>query len=103
MSEFKVPVEDRSTVVGRVGRFHFPAARPLPARFRLVAILEDGQRAVIRMGQSRNEVEATPLPLSEAIRGRVIDLLAEQWVGRWTDGCWHVLPARRKWNGRNGR
>ena len=96
MCKFQVLREHGTTSVGRVGRFHFSAARPMPARFRLVAVLDDGRRAVIRLGQTRAEAESEPLPLNEALHGRVVELQVEQWIGRWTDGWWTQLPPRRK-------
>jgi len=105
MSDLEFGREPGTTPQGRVGRFHFAGGKPVSARYRLIAVLDDGQRAMIRMGHSPAAVKESPLPMSEALRARVIELRVERWVGGWTDGAWELVPQRheRRPGRNNGR
>ncbi len=81
--------ESKTTPQGRVGVFHFPAARLAPSSYRLVALLTGGRRVLVRLARSPAEAWRRPLPLADQVRGEVLDLALERWSPQ---GGWEAMP-----------
>jgi hypothetical protein len=89
-----IPPADRDPVRLRT-RLHLGAARPTAADFRVLAVREDGDTALVCLGATRGEVVAGARGQTAGLAREAVSLLLQQWVGGRERGRWQTLPLRR--------
>ena len=79
-----------------VTRLHMPAPRIGVCRFRVVAELVDGRRALVCIGPTQAAAldRARGLARSHQLSADVVDLILQVWTGTVSCGAWQDAPVR---------